>query len=240
MRLIDVTLERPAENLALDEALLEEAESGERPRESLRIWESPTHAAIVGRSSAVAEEIDLAQCARQGIPVLRRCSGGAAVLIGPGCLMYALVLSYELRPELRLVENAHQLVLERLASVLQPHWPQEIRRQGISDLTRGDRKFSGNSLRCKRTHLLYHGTLLYRFSLSLLGEVLRSPPRQPEYRLGRSHTQFVDNLPLDASRLRSLLIAAWQPEPGPSDWPRGLTEQLTRQRYEREDWNLRR
>ncbi len=35
-----------------------------------------------------------------GIPVLRRASGGAAIVIGPGCLMYALVLSYELRPSL--------------------------------------------------------------------------------------------------------------------------------------------
>ena len=30
------------------------------------------------------------------------------------------------------------------------------------------RKFSGNSLRVKRTHLLYHGTLLYAFDLALI------------------------------------------------------------------------
>ena len=29
----------------------------------------------------------------------------------------------------------------------------------------GELKFSGNSLRVRRTHLLYHGTLLYDFSL---------------------------------------------------------------------------
>ena len=240
MRFIDLTLDQPAENLALDEALLEEAESAEQPQETLRLWESPSHVAVVGRSSSVGEEIDLAQCARRGIPVLRRCSGGASVLIGPGCLMYSLVLSYELRPALRIVEQAHRFVLERIACALQPGWPEEIRRQGISDLTRGDRKFSGNSLRCKRTHLLYHGTLLYQFPLALLGEVLRTPPRQPEYRHGRSHAQFVDNLPLEVSRLRDLLVEAWQPATGPSDWPRDLTETLVRERYEREEWNLRR
>ena len=240
MRFIDLTLDQPAENLALDEALLEEAESAEEPRETLRLWESPSHLAVVGRSSSVAEEIDLEQCVRRGIPVLRRCSGGASVLIGPGCLMYSLVLSYELRPAFRIVEQAHHLVLERIACALQPYWPEEIRRQGISDLTRGDRKFSGNSLRCKRTHLLYHGTLLYQFPLALLGQVLRTPPRQPEYRLGRSHVQFVDNLPLEVGRLRSLVVEAWQPAPGPGDWPRDLMEQLVRERYEREEWNLRR
>jgi len=240
MRFIDLTLERPAENLALDEALLEEAEAAGRPLESLRLWESPTQVAVAGRSSAVVDEIDMAACVRQGVLVLRRCSGGASVLIGPGCLMYSLVLSYELRPTLRLVEQAHQLVLDRIAGALQPQWPGQIRRQGISDLTRGARKFSGNSLRCKRTHLLYHGTLLYQFPLGLLGQLLRPPPRQPDYRLGRDHGQFVDNLPTDADRLRQWLIEAWQPDRGPIDWPRRLTEKLARERYQRDEWNFRR
>ena len=62
MRFIELTLEQPAENLALDEALLEEAESAGQPQETLRLWESPSHVAVVGRSSSVGEEIDLAQC----------------------------------------------------------------------------------------------------------------------------------------------------------------------------------
>ena len=61
MRFIDLTLDQPAENLALDEALLEEAESAGQPQETLRLWESPSHVAVVGRSSSVGEEIDLAQ-----------------------------------------------------------------------------------------------------------------------------------------------------------------------------------
>ena len=41
MKLLDLTLETPAENLALDEALLEEAEQSTKPTEVLRLWESP-------------------------------------------------------------------------------------------------------------------------------------------------------------------------------------------------------
>ena len=36
---MDLTLPSPAENLALDEALLEEAEATGRPTETLRFWE---------------------------------------------------------------------------------------------------------------------------------------------------------------------------------------------------------
>ena len=98
MKLLDLTLETPAANLALDEALLETADEGADAGEVLRIWESPQPLVVVGRASRVADEVDEASCRAQGIPVLRRCSGGAAVVVGPGCLMYALVLSSRLRP----------------------------------------------------------------------------------------------------------------------------------------------
>ena len=48
---------------------------------------------VIGRSSRTADEVDLEYCRAEGIPVLRRCSGGAAVVVGPGCLMYSVVLA---------------------------------------------------------------------------------------------------------------------------------------------------
>ena len=139
---------------------------------------------------------------------MRRASGGAAIVAGPGCLMYAVVLSYADRPALRAVEAAHRFVLDTLACALQP-LVGDVRRRGTSDLALGDLKFSGNSLRCRRQALLYHGTLLYDFDLSLIETCLTMPPRQPEYRHGRSHRQFVTNLPTTASALRTALVGTW-------------------------------
>ena len=101
MRYLDLTLPGPAENLALDEALLEEAESTGMPLETLRLWEAPQHAVVIGRSSHMAAEVRGDVCRELNVPVLRRISGGAAVVVGPGCLMYAVVLSLRLRPHLR-------------------------------------------------------------------------------------------------------------------------------------------
>lgn len=240
MRLLDLTLDTAALNLALDEALLDEAEESATPREVLRLWESPDFAVVVGRSSSVSQEVDAEFCATKGMPVLRRCSGGASVLVGPGCLMYSLVLSYELRPALRMIEEAHAFVLERVAGCLDAICPGEIAHRGISDLTLRDRKVSGNSLRCKRGHLLYHGTLLYDFPLELIGSCLRTPPRQPDYRAGRKHLEFVANLPASGPQLRELLEQGWNAERTKHDWPRENTLQLARERYEKTSWNLRR
>jgi len=100
VKLLDLTLESPAENLALDEALLERAECGTKPLEMLRLWESPQPFVVLGRASRVADEVDQEKCRQLGLPILRRPSGGASVLAGPGCLMYAVILSYQRHPDL--------------------------------------------------------------------------------------------------------------------------------------------
>lgn len=238
MNLLDLTLADAASNLALDEALLEEASSAHQPTEYLRFWESPEPLVVLGRSSRAEEEVDLAECRRQAIPVMRRSSGGAAVVCGPGCLMYAVVLSHELRPELRLIDQAHRFVLERLTRGLQPSCP-GIGAEGTSDLAVAGRKVSGNSMRMHRRHLLYHGTLLYDFPLELIGRCLKTAPRQPDYRRGRAHGEFVANLPATADQLRAGLRQVWNPQAAQSQWPQERTEQLAESRYRQASWNLR-
>ena len=241
MRLLDLTLPTPAEDLALDEALLDGAEQGAAAHDSsrgevLRLWEPSEHFVVVGRSSVIDREVDRAACRLRGVPILRRASGGAAIVAGPGCLMYGVVLSYERRPELRMLDQAHTFVLSRVTSALQS-LGQAATHCGTSDVTIDNRKISGNSLRCKRDYFLYHGTLLYDFDLPLIDELLRRPPRQPEYRAARSHGEFVTNLRVDRSALRQALIDAWQAHEPLLDWPRDLTARLVAERYGAAAWN---
>jgi lipoate-protein ligase A len=238
MTFLDLTLTTPEENLALDEALLEAAEAGEAPDDCLRLWEPPAPLVVVGRSSHVAREVQAAACRERGIPILRRASGGAAIVTGPGCLMYALVLSLQARPALRSIEAAHTFVLQTLAQAIGAHLP-DVRCCGTSDLVVGERKFSGNSLRVKREHLLYHGTLLYDFPLPLVEVCLAQPPRQPAYRAGRSHGEFVANLPMSGGELRRLVAGAWSARLPPAAWPEALTRELVRTKYSRREWNDR-
>lgn len=238
MKLLELTLDTPEANLALDEALLETADEARETREVFRIWESPRPLVVLGRASRVAEEVDQVNCRRQGIPILRRCSGGATVVVGPGCLMYAMVLSYTLRPELQPISAAHCFALKMLGDRLRRTVPQ-IECQGTSDLTLGGKKFSGNSLRVRRTHLLYHGTILYNFPVALVSACLLSPPRQPEYRQGRLHDEFLVNLPVGRSELRDALVAGAEADGLLTDWPRRRTEELVEARYCQASWNRR-
>jgi lipoate---protein ligase len=241
MRRLELTLATPAENLALDEALLDLAEAESSDCEFLRLWESPRPIVVVGRSSRIAQEVDQARCDERGIPILRRSSGGAAIVAGPGCLMYGVVLSYALRPELKDLSRAHSFVLGRLADGLRSRIA-NVRCAGTSDLVVADGtdllKFSGNSLRAKRSHVLYHGTLMFALDLSQIDACLRQPPRQPTYRASRSHAEFVTNLPIGRLDLTAAVDRAFPTTGQLVAWPWARVEQLVGERFGRDDWNL--
>ncbi len=238
MLILDLTLDSPAENLALDEALLLAAEEDAGPSGVLRLWEPRQAFVVLGSSSRYESEANIPACRADGVPVLRRPSGGAAILAGPGCLMYALVLSYERHPDLQAVDLAHEYVLDRLATAIGKHVP-GVHKAGTSDLAFGDRKFSGNSMRCKRRALLYHGTLLYRFPVEQIHRYLGIPPRQPDYRRKRQHGDFVANLPLDRETLAAAVREAFDADEPLTDWPRKRMRQLAADRYNDRGWNER-
>ncbi|HRF00810.1 MAG TPA: lipoate--protein ligase family protein [Pirellulaceae bacterium] len=239
LRLFELSLRDPAVDLAFEEMLLEQAEASEDRVGTLRIWEPDRTMVVLGRGSRVADEVDVDRCRSEGVPILRRCSGGGTVVGAPGCLMYAVVLSYETYPELRRLDVAHRFVMERIAEAVNRAGA-AVTMRGTCDLTLDDRKVSGNALRCRRTHLLYHGTLLLDMDLTPVERLLKMPPRQPEYRAGRSHRDFVRCLTVDRSALVRALAGVWQAEPAEIDSTLiDASHRLADERYRRDDWNLR-
>lgn len=238
MLFLDVTLPTLAENLALDEALLLEAESG-RGGEVLRLWEWMESAVVLGSGCRLAEDVDVTACLADGVPILRRSSGGGTVLLGRGCLCYSLVLAYERSPALREIRSSYRFILERIRQALSDIVP-GIACAGTSDLAIDSRKFSGNAQQRKRHFLLHHGTLLYQFDLHQVGRYLHLPVRQPDYRGGREHTAFLVNLPIDAAELRQRLRTSWEAEADPATWPSDWVGRLTAEKYMRSEWIERR
>ena len=173
------------------------------------------------------------------MPVFRRMSGGAAVVVGPGCLMYGLLLSYQRRPYLRMLDQSHRAVMETMIAALKPIAP-EIAWNGTCDLVVNERKVGGNSLRCRRDWFVYHGTLLLDMNLGLIDQFLLHPPREPEYRQGRPHCEFVANLGLPVDLVGETLASAWEAQAGEVPLPTELIERLVRDRYRNKSWNYQR
>jgi lipoate-protein ligase A len=84
---------------------------------------------------------------------------------------------------------------------------------------------------------LYHGTLLYEFDLGLIETCLRMPPRVPDYRRGRTHGDFVTNVPLARQSLVDAVDAAWPAQSAVGDWPRDRVSRLVAERFADDRWN---
>ena len=235
MRLLDLTFATPEENLACDEALLNSCEAGESD-EILRFWESPTHFVVLGYSNRAETEVQLNHCHEMNIPVLRRCSGGGTVLQGPGCLNYSLILRID--SSLESITETNCYVMRRNRDAIQSLVADPVEIRGHTDLAMNDLKFSGNSQRRRRNFLLFHGSFLLGLDLDLVGTLLKFPSREPEYRQGRSHRQFLTLLPAPAEKIKAALRAAWKGEQLVQDVPHTAIRALVHDRYSHQEWNL--
>lgn len=246
MKLLDLTLPRPAENLACDEALLDAAEAGAGD-EVLRFWESGESFVVVGYANKVAAEVNVAACETHGIPILRRCSGGGTVVQGPGCLNYTLVLRITADGPLHSIGIANQFIMERnraaIESLFRTFNPQpstfNLSIRGHTDLAIGGRKFSGNSQRRRRHFLLFHGTFLLNFDLPLVSELLPMPSKQPDYREHRAHTEFLTNLNVPANEVKAALRQAWKAEEPLKGFPTEKIAALAREKYATREWSFK-
>jgi lipoate-protein ligase A len=237
MKYLDLTFADAATNLACDEALLNHCEACDAG-EVLRLWEPTEYFVVLGYANKVAVEVNVEGCERQKIPIFRRFSGGGAVLQGPGCLNFSLVVKNE---HLRSFPN----IAESFHTILKPHqilftrlMAEPVQIEGISDLAIGGKKFSGNSQHRKLRYTLFHGTVLLNLDLSLIEATLRMPSKQPGYRKGRSHTQFLRNLVIDTGYARRGLRNEW----GAVEklhLPADMIEQAVQDRYSQRQWNFR-
>jgi lipoate-protein ligase A len=251
MTALDLTFPTPAENLACDEALLDFFEEG-GGEGLLRFWEPENCFVVVGYGNHVATEVNVVACEADGVPILRRCSGGGTVLQGPGCLNYSLVLKIEERGPLTSITSTNRFIMERNRQAVEteargrrPEVGIEI--YGCTDLalvtnhkTFGSSlKFSGNAQRRKKNFILFHGTFLLSFDIALIDKFLRMPTKEPDYRKGRSHKDFLTNLDLPAETVKHALRDAWGAKRPPEVVPHDAIALLARDKYVTREWNFK-
>jgi lipoate-protein ligase A len=114
-----------------------------------------------------------------------------------------------------------------------------IERQGQTDLAIGGLKFSGNAQRRKKHFLLFHGSFLLHLDIDLLEKILPMPSRQPDYRVNRSHSEFLLNLRVPAHTVKAALAKAWCAAAPLAQIPFGHIETLVDEKYSQDEWNFR-
>ena len=162
----------PRMNLALDEVLTTRVGEGRR-RPTLRIWEWDESAVVIGSFQSYRNEVDPAGAAKHGFDVVRRISGGGAMMMAAGQIItYSLYVPATLVQGMTFVDSYAFLddwVLQALRSlgidaVYQP----------LNDIAGPSGKIGGAAQkRLANGGVLHHATLSYDIDGQMMTEVLR-------------------------------------------------------------------
>lgn len=146
---------------------------------------------VLGRGGSEERELHRAAIDADGVPVYRRPGGGGAVVLDEGNLVVVLALPL---PGLGAITAAFKLASDLVIGALGACGVPGVEQRGVSDLVLGDRKLGGSCLRRERGLVHYATTLLVDPRLDRLDRYLQHPPREPEYRKRRPHSDFVTTL----------------------------------------------
>jgi lipoate-protein ligase A len=206
---------------------------------TLRFWEAPQYFVVLGYANRVAVEVNQDFCHRHDIPVLRRCSGGGAVLQGPGILNYSLTLPIASSSELGAIPTTNDYILQRHQHALQAVLRAPVVKQGHTDLTIGGLKFSGNAQRRRKEYLLFHGSFILNCDMGLIEKALPLPSHQPEYRVNRSHSDFLMNLKVPSHLVKTALEKSWGADKPLPRIPMDEITELAERKYRQDSWNYK-
>ncbi len=176
-----------------DAPLLEATRNDKIPR--VQVARPKDVMVVLGRGSKADVELYLDICLQDGVPLYRRRGGGCAVVLDPGNLIVLISLHAPgIAGNLRYLQGLTGLLIETLEDL----GVRGVEQAGVSDLVVADRKVGGSCMARAKDTLLYSASLLVDPSMERIERYLKHPPREPAYRNGRSHRDFLGRLPLDA------------------------------------------
>ncbi|MBD5647325.1 MAG: lipoate--protein ligase [Desulfovibrio sp.] len=224
-----------ARNLATEEVLFRTLAPG-HPGLFL-LWRNEP-AVIVGRHQCVADEVDLSAAGREGIPVIRRITGGGAVFHDAGTLCFSWIVNDAG------MGSAFAPLLAQVARAL-ADMGVPARLTGRNDLEAGGLKISGSAQFRSGGRLLVHGTLLVRTDLERMGRLL-TPGAAKRRAHGvasvRGRVGNVADLWTPGSSMESLqaaLLARCAPDAEPPDADLApMAGLLAQRKYRSPDWNM--
>jgi lipoate-protein ligase A len=147
---------------------------------------------VHGPSCKVENEINIANCTKNNVPIIARRGGGGTVVLSEGMCILLIVGEKNDHSTLDIYKQIHDAVINVVSDLCD----KTIEQSGISDLAIDGQKILGSSLYLGNHPPLYYyqSSLMVSSDLDLLETYLFHPPREPDYRQNRSHKSFCTTL----------------------------------------------
>jgi len=172
-RLLDTGSRSAAENMALDEILLELKAEGRIPH-TLRFLQFSSPSVLVGHHQSVEEEVRLDYCRDKGIEINRRITGGGALYWGRQELGWEIYVSKADPRSPSRIEDLYRRMGEAGAEGLR-HLGVRAHFRPRNDIEVQGRKISGTGGTELSGAILFQGTVLVDFDVDEMLRALRIP-----------------------------------------------------------------
>jgi lipoate-protein ligase A len=176
-RYLPLSVNNPAMNMAIDEAILT-ARVSEKVPNTLRLYRWQPSAVSIGRNQTLEDWVYLENCKRLGVEVVRRCSGGGAVYHdSEGEVTYNAVANVASLGNTADITAVYQKIYGAVTDALRLLGvPADFNggdAKNCPNLTVGGKKISGSSQNLTRGYVLQHGTLLRSVDIDKMFQLLK-------------------------------------------------------------------
>ncbi len=230
-------------NMAIDEAILLEGIP------TLRLYKWKPSAISIGYFQSIEEEVNLNECEKQKVDVVRRITGGGAVYHDEkGEITYSVVCSQNSLPE-NILES-YKVICNSICHGLKFLGIEAIH-SGINDIVVNGRKISGSAQTRKYGRILQHGTILVKTNVKKMFSLLKVSKEKISDKEIRRVEDRVTSLEKEVGRIDDneviiSLIKGFEEKmkikfyEGELNDKEVATTNTLRRKYESKEWNFKR
>ena len=168
-RLIDTDIADPYYVTAVDDAIAQARKVNNVPN-TLHFYRRHPSCVSVGRSQKIEEDVELDNCKKYNVKVVRRTTGGGTIYTDKGCLIYGLIFENKISKSLG---ATFQNICASIVSALGT-FDIHATCKKPNDILLYDKKISGSAQVKKDNITLIHGTILIDTDLEMMNNVLKS------------------------------------------------------------------
>jgi lipoate---protein ligase len=172
-RLLDTPPMTAAENMALDETLLELKNDGKSPN-TIRFLQFSPRSVLVGYHQSVSEEIRKGYCQKRNIEINRRITGGGAIFFDENQLGWEIICDKSFFNVSIPTQHLFKTLCNPISTALSSFGIEAYFRPR-NDIEIEGRKISGTGGTDSKNAFLFQGTMLVDFDVDTMLRALRIP-----------------------------------------------------------------
>jgi len=155
------------------------------------VWQPDNKYIVLGRSNSIETSVNLENAINDKVKILKRHSGGESVILTEKMLVISAKIKDE---EIKHPTKYFDLFNSKIIETLQYFGILNLNNKGISDIAINEKKILGSSIYRRKNIVFYHSVLNVGEDIDLISKYLQHPKKEPDYRKGRSHKEFVTSI----------------------------------------------